>query len=449
MTSDLHRPLAEVGGAVIRVDPAPALGMHGAGKEKIPLRAAHRFLAHLFPEGRPARIPTAAITGTAGKTTTSRMVARILQETGHAAGLACSDGVYVNGELVKAGVFSGISGALQVLTDPRVEAAVLEVSRGTLAQRGLGVDRTTVSACTKVEADHLGLEGIHTLADMARLKRVVVEQATELAVLNAEDPHCLAMRPHIRARRTCLVSTDPALKPLIAHANAGGLAVVLAAVSEAPRIELWEGDQREPLLRADEIPAAWGGAARHNIQNALFASAIALGMGATRETIRRALRGFASSLADSPGRINSYDKLPFRVIIDSAGTTPGYRALCDFVDRIPAEGHRVLVFHGMGDRRDQDLRASAQRVARSFDRFICFDTDLRGRRPGEVPELFRGVLFDEGVNPERVAVCLDRQEAILRAVGQAESGDLVVIASGNVRQLVSWLDDYVDSLRDD
>lgn len=447
VTPDPRLPLAAAGGAVTGVDPTPDLVLHRSGEETIPLGSARRVLTHLFPATIPSRIPIAAITGTVGKTTTCRMVARVLQEAGYSVGLACSDGVYMGRELVNPGVFSGISGALQVFADPRSEMAVLEVSRGTLVQKGLGFSRATVGACIKVEEDHLGLEGIHTVAEMARLKRVVVEHATELAVLNAEDPNCLAMIPHAGARTICLISTDPTQRDLLAHTSAGGLAVVLEGPAEAPLIRLWRASGRETVLGAHEIPAAWDGAARHNIQNALFATGIALGMGAELDPIRRALRGFKASLADSPGRINRYDGLPFDVIIDKSGTTPGYRTLCEFVDRLPIKGKRILAFHGVGDRRDQDLCDIARRVARSFDWFIAYEGGyLRGRQPGEVPELFREVLVGQGVRPSRVLVCTEKKEAVVRALSIAEAADLVVIGTAmGFGEVFRWLDDYASA----
>jgi cyanophycin synthetase len=447
LSPDPRLPFDAGGGAVVRVDPAPDLALHRLGEEAIPLTVGRRFLAHLFPPGVPTRIPIAAITGTAGKTTTCRMVARILDVAGYRVGLACSDGVYIGRDLINRGVFSGISGALQVFSDPRVEVAVLEVSRGTLVQRGMGFDECTVGACTKVQADHIGLEGIESVAAMARLKRVVVEQATEFAVLNAEDPGSLSILPHAGAKKTCLVSTDPTSEALMSHIAAGGMAVVLETVGNAPCIIHREGALQETVIAVGDMPSAWGGAARHNIQNALFATAMSLGLGVGVEDIRRALRGFESSPTDSPNRINRYDKLPFDVILDRAGTVPGFQTLCDFVDRIPAHGRRVLAFYGHGDRRDEDLRAMAQRVARSFDRFICFEAaKLRGRQPGEVPTFLASVLAAEGVPAESIFVCPGKQEGVQRALALAEAGDLVVIASGGrVEEVFRWLDEHTDS----
>lgn len=439
-------PLEAVGGAVIRLDPAPDLGLHLLDGERLPLSVARRFITHLFPEGNPTRIPIAAITGTAGKTTTSRMVARILEVGGYQVGLACTDGVYVGRELIARGTFSGISGALRLFSDSRVKVAVLETSRGTLVKRGLGFDHPNVGACTKVEADHIGLDGIESLDDMARLKRVVVERATEMAVLNAEDPLCLAMLPYITAKRTALVSTDPDCPAVLSHIAAGGVAVVLDSSGNVPSISRWEGAHQDLLMPINEIPATWSGAARHNVQNALFATAIAMGLGVGPADIRQGLASFHAS--DSPKRVNLYDKLPFQVILDQAATVPGYRALCDFTDQLPVEGHRVLVFYGIGDRRDQDLRDIGQRVSRSFDTFICFDPAhyRRGRQDGEIPSLLSSALLEEGVQGQQISVCGEAQEGVKRALSTAAAGDLVVIVvPGSVEDVIGWLDQHQPS----
>lgn len=436
------------GHAVIRVDPAPDLALHLTGEESIPLTAARRFLARLFPDGAPTRIPVAAVTGTNGKTTTCRMAARIFETAGYTTGLACSDGVYIGGDLINPGVFSGISGALQVFKDPRVELAVLEVSRGTLTRKGLGFDQATVGTCTNVDADHIGLDGIETVAAMARLKRVVVQRATKLAIVNAKDPLCLEMLPHTNAKRTCLVSTDAAREEVISNLAAGGLAVVLGAGAQGPLIEVRDGSVTKPVIPVSDIPATWDGAALHNIENAMFATAIAVGLGVEPDVIRRALASFEASLADSPGRINRYEELPFDVIVDKSATAPAYRALCDFVDRLPPHHCRFLVFHGVGDRRDSDLRAIAKRAAQSFDRYVCYDfEELRGRPAGEVPALLESALREQGVTPDRITLCTSKKEAIFQALGAAKAGDLVVIGAGfkAYNKIFDWLDDFASS----
>ena len=445
VTADPSVPLRPGQGAIVRVDPAPDLEFHRAPGESLPLTVARHFLAHLFPPGSPSRIPIAAITGTDGKTTTCRMAARVLGAGGQrVVGLACSDGVYVGSERIREGVFSGIGGALQLFTDQRVEMAVLEVSRGGLVKWGLGFDRARVGGCTNVAADHIGLEGIESVAAMARLKATILAHTEGLAIVNADDPLSLAMLAITPARQHGLISLYPKEDLLAAHLAAGGIAVTLGDEAQGFPIVLHEGTERHGVISARDIPATWQGLARHNIQNAMFATAIAVGMNIGIAEIRAGLASFAPTLDDSPGRINRYDRLPFRVILNKSSTATSAKALCDLVDRLTGHPRKILAFHGVGDRRDQDLRALARRVAASFDHFICFDfEELRGRQAGEVPRLLGQFLADEGVSDAHIAILQEKRPAIELALTTAQAGDLVVImAAKGFRDIFHWLDEY-------
>jgi len=444
VTADLALPLDQGQGAIIRVDPAPDLDLHRIPGETLPLTVARQFLAHLFPEGSPSRIPIAAITGTDGKTTTCRMAARVLAASGQRVGLACSDGVYVGKERMREGVYSGISGALQLFADQRVEMAVLEVSRGGLVKLGLGFDRAWVGGCTNVAADHIGLEGIDTVPGMARLKATILAHTEGLAIVNADDPLSLAMLAITPARRRCLISLSPREDLLAAHLAAGGIAFTLGDEAQGSPIVLHKGNERHVVIRARDIPATWQGLARHNIQNAMFATAIGVGMGIGLDQIRAGLASFASTLDDSPGRINRYDRLPFKVILNKSSTATSVQALCDLVDRLIGHPRKILAFHGVGDRRDQDLLALAQRVAASFDRFICFDfEEPRGRQAGEVPCLLARFLAGEGVADDQITLVRDKRPAIELALASAQAGDLVVImAAKGFGTIFQWLEEY-------
>ena len=393
VTEDFNVSLEASRGAVVQVDLAPDLNLYRMDGEALPLHVARLFVAHLIPQNNPTRIPIVAISGTKGKTTTCRMAARILAAAGHTVGLACSDGVYVGSNRITCSTSSGISGALHLFTNRQVEMAVLEVSRGTLVKRGLGYDWADVGVCTNVTADHIGLEGIETVAEMADLKGVVITQASKFAIVNADCPLCLAMLKTSRARQHCWVTRRSRSDALESHLATGGLAIVLEEDKDDSVITLRKGTLRERLISIGEIPATWGGAAQHNVQNAMFAAAIGIGMGAEPSSIKSGLAGFESSLADSPGRINCYDRLPFTVIVDACATAPSSWALCDFVDRLPNHPVRIIAFHGLGDRRDDDLQAMAKRMSKSFDHFFCYDfAPLRGRHPGEVPNLLANAL---------------------------------------------------------
>ncbi len=449
VTADPAVPLEHVGGTVLSVDVVPYLGLHRGADEVLPIAAAREFLRHLFPDGQTGRIPILAVTGSAGKTTTSRMLGRICEAAGHTVGLACTDGVYVGGTQLTDGVRSGVSGALQVLTDPSVQVAVLEVSRGTLIEKGLGYDWSTAGACTKVQAEHLGLNGVETLSDMARFKGLVVERAAGTAVVNAQDHHCMQMLNRAPANRKGLVSTDPHAPALNQRLSSGNFAVVLEENDNGGQIDIWEKSGKYTLMSVDEIPAAWRGAAAHNVENAMFAAALSLGINIPVDAVRRGLASFRSSPQDAPNRLNRYESLPFTVLLDRAGTTPAYAALCDFVDRVAPTGRKILAFFGTGDRRDQDLRAAAVRVAASFDHFVCFDSaNLRGRRPMEVPELFQATLSENDILDEDIVLCPDKREAVKYILTIASPGDFVVIATGaGLHEVLRYLDQAAHARR--
>lgn len=405
----------------------PELVLHRGRDEVLPSALARKLLARLFPAGQSGCIPTAAITGTNGKTTSCRMVARILMTAGYTTGLACTDGVYMDGKPRREGIHSGVAGALTVFRDPTVDAAVLETSRGTLIERGLAFDACQVSACTNVAADHLGVDGIETLDEMAVLKRLVVERAEEMAVLNADDPRCLNMAPHVRARRLCLVSTNPKNPAVAQHLNRGGSAVVLGP--DEDWLTLCERAARTPLLRADEIPATWNGKAAFNIENALIAIAVARGMGVDIESIRAGLRSFGTTYAETPGRLNLCDAHGFTVIFDFAHNGHGMAAVCALTDKMPVSGRRIILFSAVANYREEDILSNAEAVAGHFDHYLCYNFEnLRGQDPHKVPDLLKRGLRDQGVPNDAIStIYADEAAAIDTALNMAESGDLLAL----------------------
>jgi len=433
VTTNPSEPPTENGWAVTGLDPKPDLAPFLVGDESIPLTAARRFLAQLFPDGNDGRIPLCAITGTNGKTTTSRMLAKVLRHAGYRVGLACTDGVYVDGKAMRQGTASGISGALSLFLDRTVECAVLETSRGTLVTRGLAFDRCDAAACTNIASDHLDEEGIATLEQMARLKQVVVESATRCAVLNADDVLCREMLPFVRAERTCLVSSRPSWDELDALQLRAGSAIMLRSGPDGQAITLRQPDRETTVVAVDEIPATWQGAAAHNVENAMFAAALALGLGVAPSVVGTALRDFSSSIEETPGRINVYENLPFKVVLDFAHNAHGMRALCEFVRKLDHNGRRhLVVYWTRNNPREPDLLDAMQTVAPVFNRFICRDSastpeDVVGRLAARVEQ----ALLQSGVPPEAVRVIPRFEEAIDAALRAAGPGDLVTIITGS------------------
>lgn len=442
LTDDVTKSYRDVGGAIVEVNAAPGFRMHVAPSEGTPRDVAGPVMDMLFPPGTPSRIPIAAITGTNGKTTTTRMVAHILQVSGYTPGNTSTDGVFINGRLTVRGDMTGPAGARMVLRDPDVDAAVLEVARGGLIRSGMGVRRCDVAAVLNVTADHLGLGRIDTLDQLAAIKRIPIEVATDTAVLNADDPRVLAMAEHTRARHICYVTLD-AEHPLVReHVREGGRAVVLERGMGGEMITLFDGGRHMPLLYAHLVPATLEGKATHNVQNAMFAAAVAYALGTgpaslTLDQIRHGLRTFTTSYYEAPGRLNVFDEHPFKVILDYAHNPAAAAAMAQLVSRLEVTGRRRLVLSAPGDRRDEDFVAVARSVAPHFDHFICKQDDQRrGRADGEVPRLLRAALLEAGVPADAVETIPDEQAAVAHGLAAAQPGDLLVIFGDDISR--SW-----------
>ncbi|HEX7337821.1 MAG TPA: cyanophycin synthetase [Gemmatimonadales bacterium] len=437
LTTDVTESYKEVGGAICEVNAAPGFRMHMAPSEGQPRDVGGRVMDMLFPPGTPSRIPIAAVTGTNGKTTTARMLAHIQKLAGHHVGLTTTDGVYIDGQRTVAGDMTGPVATRMVLSDPTVDVAVLEVARGGLLRAGMGVRHVDVGAVLNVKADHLGLRGIGTLDQLAEVKRIVVEVARETAVLNADDPLCLKMADYTEARNLCYVTMNPAHELVSEHIKEGGRGVVLETGIKGQMITLYDHGAHIPLLWTHLIPATLEGRALHNVQNAMFAAAMAFSMGLKLEDIRHGLRTFDTTFFQAPGRMNIYDEHPFKVILDYGHNPAAVEAMCDLVDRLDVAGRRLCVVAVPGDRRDQDIFEIGRIAAGRFDRYICRrDDNLRGRRPEEVPELLRESLMANGVAADQIEVIPSEEAAVDAALRAAEPGDLLLIFADAITR--SW-----------
>jgi cyanophycin synthetase len=402
--------------------------MHMAPSEGRPRDVAGPVMDMLFPPGTPSRIPIAAVTGTNGKTTTARMLAHIQKLAGHHVGLTSTDGVYIDGQRTVPGDMTGPVATRMVLSDPQVDVAVLEVARGGLLRAGMGVRHCDVGAVLNVKADHLGLRGIGTLEDLAKVKRIVVEVSRDTAVLNADDPLCLKMADYTEAKHLCYVTMDPTHTLVGEHIRAGGRGVVLESGIKGQMITIYDHGAHIPLLWTHLIPATLEGRATHNVQNAMFAAAMAFSMGLKVEDVRHGLRTFDTTFFQAPGRMNIFDEHLFKVILDYGHNPAAVEAMCELVDRLEVAGRRICVLAAPGDRRDEDIRDIGRIAAGHFDRYICRrDDGLRGRGPDEIPHLLREALLGHGVAPEQIVMIPDEQAAIDRALREAEPGDLVLL----------------------
>ena len=436
ISPDISRSYKDVGGAIVEINAAPGFRMHLSPTEGTPRDVAGPVIDMLFPSGTPCRIPIAAITGTNGKTTTTRMVAHILKLAGYTAGMTTTDGVYIDGVLTVRGDMTGPWSSQLVLRDPRVDAAVLETARGGIVRSGLGWRKCSVGAVLNVSSDHLGLGGIQTLDDLAEVKRIVVEVAQDFCVLNADDPRVVAMAEHSRAE-PIYVTMNHGSELVRAHIRDRKRAVVLEEGLNGPLLVLYRGEEQIPLLWARQIPATVEGRAVHNIQNAMFAAAIASGMGVGVDDIREGLRTFTTDFFQTPGRLTFYNEHPFRVLLDYAHNAAAMELVSRTVRELAVYGRRIGVLAIPGDRRDEDILALAAAAAPGFDYILLKeDEDPRGRPRGETGALLRKGLVLAGFPPERICdgIYLE-EEATLRALQMARAGDLVVIFGDKLQRV--------------
>ena len=425
------------GGAICEINAAPGFRMHVAPSEGTARDAAGPVIDMLFPLGSPSRVPIAAVTGTNGKTTTARMLAHITKMAGYTPGLTTTDGVYIDGARTVEGDMTGPVSARMVLSDPQIDIAVLETARGGLLRAGMGVPEVDVGAVLNIQSDHLGMKGIDTLEQLAEVKRIVVEVARDCAVLNADDPLVLRMSAYTDARTICYVTMDPQHGLVREHVRAGGRACALEAGVNGQMITLYDKGSHIPLLWTHLVPATLEGRAVHNVQNAMFAAAMAFSLGIKLDAIRAGLRTFDTTFFQAPGRMNVFDQHPFKVLFDYAHNAHAVGVMADLAQRLDVEGRRIVVVAGPGDRRDEDLHAIAQAVAGKFDHYICRrDDGLRGRDGDEVPKIIARALIAAGVDPDAIQQIPDEQAAIDAALRMGQSGDLVMVFADQLAR--SW-----------
>ncbi len=347
--------------------------------------------------------------------------------------MTSTDGVYIDGRLSVKGDMTGPASAHIVLRDPTVDVAVMETARGGLLRAGLGYRRCDVSACLNVASDHLGLKGIDTLEQLAELKRIPIEVAKDTAVLNADDELCLRMADYTQAEHVCYVTMNPAHILVKEHIRAGGRAMVLEQGINGDMITLYDNGTHFQLLWTHLIPATMEGKATHNVQNAMFAAALAFSMGKSLDDIRHGLRTFNSTFFQAPGRMNVFDEHPFRVILDYGHNAAAISSISQLVDRLDVGGRRICVVAAPGDRRDEDILAIADEVAGHYDHYICkADDHRRGRGEDEVPRMLQGQLQKAGVDESCIELIPDEKQAVEAALAMAREGDLVVIFGDNI-----------------
>ncbi|MCE2673612.1 MAG: cyanophycin synthetase [Microcystis sp. 53598_E5] len=437
VTEDIRKPLKEVDGVIVEVNAAPGFRMHVAPSRGLPRNIAAPVIDMLFPPGTPSRVPILAITGTNGKTTTSRLISHICRQTGKVVGFTTTDGVYIDDYLVEKGDNTGPYSASMILKDPTVEIAVLETARGGILRSGLAFNQCDVGVVLNVAADHLGIGDIDTIEQMAKVKSVVAEvvSAEGYAVLNADDPLTVGMAEKVKGR-VAYFSMSPDNPIIHDHIRRGGM----AAIYENGYLSILEGEWTLRIEEAVNIPVTMQGMAPFMIANALAACLATFVQGIDIELIRQGVRTFKPSVAQTPGRMNLFDLGHHHALIDYAHNPAGYEAVGGFVGNW--SGEKVGVVGGPGDRRDDDLILLGKLSALMFDRIIVKeDNDTRGRRRGEVADLIlRGISQENAsLRPE---VILDETEALEKALSTVSEGGLVVIFPESVSQAIDLVEKH-------
>ncbi|MBS1552026.1 MAG: cyanophycin synthetase [Bacteroidetes bacterium] len=442
---DVSTSILKNGGGVVEVNAAPGFRMHLAPSEGLPRNVAEPVVNMLFPPGEKFRIPLIAVTGTNGKTTTTRLIAHIMKNIGKNVGFTTTEGVYIGNKMIQAGDNTGPVSAQMVLRDPTVEIAVLETARGGLLRAGLGFDGCDIGVVMNVTADHLGLKDINSLEEMARVKSIVPENVFKsgYAVLNADDKLVLNMRERLSCN-VALFSMDENNPEIKKHIRKGGI----ACVYEHNFITLLKGQWKLRVEKVINIPLTFGGKAAFMIQNVLAATLSSYILhGVSIEDIKFGLSSFVPSVTQTPGRLNLIDVGNFTVLIDFAHNPAGMEALSKFVEKLPNKV-KTGVIGGTGDRRDEDIRNLGKSAAKMLTNIIIReDESLRGRKEGEVNKI---VL--EGVRSEKpdvtVKIIEDEVKAINFGLKNAKKDDLLVILPDNIPRAIEIVNKFRDKLNE-
>ncbi|MBY0453815.1 MAG: cyanophycin synthetase [Burkholderiaceae bacterium] len=432
--SVLH-PIEDQGGGIVEVNAAPGLRMHLAPSYGKPRAVGAAMVNEVFAPGQDGRIPVVAVTGTNGKTTTARLIAHLFSAQGMRVGMTNTDGVYVNGRQIDSGDCSGPRSARNVLLHPEVDAAVFETARGGILREGLGFDRCQVAVVTNIgEGDHLGLNYISTVEDLAVLKRVIVQNVAPdgYAVLNATDPIVAAMAPACPGKIIYFAADRH--HPVMATHRAQGNRTVYV---DGDSVVAAEGSWRESIHLRD-VPITRNGRIGFQVENVMASVAAAWGAGLSWQTIRRGLSGFVNDSDNAPGRFNLMDYQGATVIADYGHNPDAMRALVSAVDALPGN-RRSVVISGAGDRRDEDIRAQTVILGAAFDDVILYqDAAQRGRSDGEVMALLREGL--QGATRTRhTEEIYGEFAAIDAALARLNPGDLCLVLVDQVEEALAHL----------
>jgi cyanophycin synthetase len=440
MAENLTQPLKENGGCILEVNAAPGFRMHLAPSEGLPRNVASPVIDMLYPPGKPSRIPIIAVTGTNGKTTTTRLLAHIVKNNGYKVGFTTSDGIYIQNHMLEKGDTTGPLSAEYILKDPTVEFAVLETARGGILRSGLGFSRCDIAVITNIQEDHLGISDIHTVEDLARVKSTVVKSVKKegWAILNAEDEQCVKIGQELSCNVAyfSMDEENPLIKKLCKEGK-------IVCVYENGFITVKKGEWKIRIERATHVPLTMGGKAKFMIANVLAATLASYLQGFKTEDISTSLQTFIPSAAQTPGRMNIFDFKKFKVMIDFAHNPSGYRGVEDFLSSVNAN-KKIGIIAGVGDRRDEDIKECAKIAGRMFDHIIIRqEKHLRGRTEEEIIGLIMEGISESGRNVTHEIITKE-VEAIKHAINSAEEGTFITALSDVVTNAIEIVQEYLD-----
>ncbi|NOR20174.1 MAG: hypothetical protein GQ538_08830 [Xanthomonadales bacterium] len=450
LTGDVSQPLAQSGGCVVDFELGPDLERLTDQRSELGSqlfdRTVEALLGWLFPGNGSARIPIIAVTGTNGKTTTTRMISHVMMAAGHKPGMVCTDGIYSNGRRVSNYDAGSLFGHADLLTLRGIDVAVLESHHRGILIRGFTFNWCDVAVCLNVTDDHLDEANIRSVKEMAVVKRALLERARYAAILNADDEQCLKMLDYMVADKVCLVSMLSSKDNLSAHRSKGHLCFcVLESVDGHDWVVIYDR-VRLPVMPVTSMPASFDGLALFNVSNAMHAIAASYMVGVNLKDIRSGMGDFNMSFETTPGRLNFYDGHPFRVLMDYAHNTDGMRQLSKFVGQLEVRGKKILMLQARGDIETKYVKGIATAAAGDYDHFVCRAHPLYpGTDKHRTPAVLKDTLMKAGVGEHQITVTTNPIFAVDTMLKMGTKGDLLVFTPGsgqprldNWKQIISF-----------
>lgn len=437
MMPDIREPLTAETGSIIEVNAGPGLRMHSNPQTGKPRNVAAAIIDMMFPEPSSHQIPLIAVTGTNGKTTTTRLIAHLAKQAGFKPGYTTTEGIYIDGHLTYKGDCTGFISAQDVLFEPVIDFAVLECARGGIIRSGLAFNQCDVSIVTNITPDHLGLKDIHTIEDMAAVKLVVPKTTKKdgYAILNADDDLVFGMQEKLDCN-IALFSLDENNTRIKQHTANGGLSTVIAN----GYLVINKGGSATQVLKIDAIPLTLNGRSESMIKNILPATLAAYIQNISLENIREGLSSFLPSPAQTPGRMNIFKFKNFELMLDYAHNLDGFEELKKFMHKTSAV-KKVGIISVSGDRRDDDIRTMGTLCADMFDEIIIrHDKDMRGR----THESLNALLIEGIGNRVPVKIISNEQESIRYAVDHAESGSFIAVCTDEVLSSIDYITELLN-----